>query len=261
MSAESRPHPRFLWTEQRVQALPLSLKRLLEYVWTGPDVNGAGVTVFEPGVWQSRIGEISLALETGLQMLDKAEHVVYDRQIGEVWPRRWFAFHKFASAPARSALSAGLKQIQSKAIRAAVLDAARLAGVSVDNLMENQRKQRVDLPTPTSTTTSTTTTTKPPPPQDWLDAADIEMSAVEVVEPIVNPSALRKKILERYESDGGPDKSVLAKVAARKSAAARLALTAAVDQPKASPDAARRHLAAFKTALRLKKEGGPSLPI
>lgn len=48
---------------------------------------------------------------------------------------------------------------------------------------------------------------------------------------------------------------------ARRRAAERQAQPPAPDLPKASPDAALRHLAACKTAIARKKEGGPSLPI
>ena len=249
MSAESRPHPRFLWTEQRVQSLPLSLKRLLEYVWTGPDVNGAGVTVFEPGVWQSRIGEIALAIETGLEMLDKAGHVLYDTTTGEVWPRRWFSFHKFATAPARSALNAGMRRIQSSLILAAVSEAAAHAGVSVDNFKVNVRKQRGNLPTPTSTPT-TTTTTSAKLPELWLEAVEVEIANEEKRRPVLSPDGFRKKVLERYWLEGGPGPGVLKQLEARKRAQERRAQPPTPEPATAAPEVVSAHMKGIKQLYR-----------
>jgi len=253
VSAESRPHPRFLWTEQRVQSLPLSLKRLLEYAWTGPDVNGAGVTVFEPGVWQARIGEISMALETGLQILDKAGHVVYDSATGEVWPRRWFAFHKFVSAPARSALDAGLRRIQSSLIRSAVVESACSFGVSVDNFKVNVRKQRGNLPTPTSTsttTTTTTTTTRDPPPL-WREAVEVEIEISEKLgKPVFNRDKYSEKVLETYKKDGGPGPGVLKQLEARKRAQERQAQPPTPEPARTAPEVASAHIEAIKLKYR-----------
>ncbi|MDP2196089.1 MAG: hypothetical protein Q8J72_08900 [Rhodocyclaceae bacterium] len=248
MSAESRPHPRFLWTEQRVQSLPLSLKRLLEYVWTGPDVNGAGVTVFEPGVWQSRIGEISFAIETGLEMLDKAGHVLYDTTTGEVWPRRWFSFHKFATAPAKSALNAGLRRIQSSLILAAVSEAAAHAGVSVDNFKVNVIKQRGNLPTPTPTPTTTTTTTLS---GLWLEAVEVEIENQRKLKGVVSEDGLRNSILKRYaDGNKGPGPGVLKQLEARKRAQERRAQPPTPEPARAAPEVVSAHMKGINLLYR-----------
>ncbi len=128
--AVSRPHPSFLWTDPRAQALPLSLKRTLEYCWTGPDVNGIGVTLFEPGVWQARIGEISAAIETCLRQLEAADQVIFDEETREVFVTRWFSFHKFPekSPAAKAAFRKGWGDLRSQKIR---IEVSRLASLTI----------------------------------------------------------------------------------------------------------------------------------
>lgn len=156
MRSESRPHPTHLWTDPRVQALPLSLKRLLDYCWTGPDVNGAGVSGVEPGVWQSRIGEIGAAVETGLELLEKAGFIAFDKKTLEVFVLDWFRFHKFNGKVAMAAYAKGLRETRSDVLRKTAAERYALSvktTKSVDNSTRFPKKQALNPSTATSTST------------------------------------------------------------------------------------------------------------
>lgn len=112
------------------------------------------MTRFEPGVWQARIGEISGALATCLEILEDRDLIVFDKETGEVWVKKWFSFHKFSSAAGRAAFDRGMKDLQSVKIRGLITDAARYAGVLVDKNQKSIKNQRQSLPTPTSTSTT-----------------------------------------------------------------------------------------------------------
>jgi hypothetical protein len=182
-------------------------------------------------------------------MLDKAGHVLYDTTTGEVWPRRWFSFHKFATAPARSALNAGMRRIQSSLILAAVSEAAAHAGVSVDNFKVNVRKQRGNLPTPTSTPT-TTTTTSAKLPELWLEAVEVEIANEEKRRPVLSPDGFRKKVLERYWLEGGPGPGVLKQLEARKRAQERRAQPPTPEPATAAPEVVSAHMKGIKQLYR-----------
>lgn len=169
MRALYRPHPTHLWIDQRIQALPLSQKRVLDYCWTGPDVNGIGVTKVEPLVWQARIGEIGVAIITCLEMLDSLGYVFFDKGKMEVFVLDWFRFHQFKTKPAQSAYAKGMRETDSETLKKVATERCRLAGhklksVDKSNDSLNNQSDNPPTPTPTSTSTSTSTSTKPPPP-------------------------------------------------------------------------------------------------
>ncbi|WP_153109341.1 hypothetical protein [Propionivibrio limicola] len=136
---------------------------MLEYLWTGPDVSGAGVTVIELGVFQARLGEISASVNNCLSFLEQADFVVCDKTTSEVFVLDWFRFHKFNSAVGQAAYAKGLRMIHSKKIRVIIEERFRLAGYKTEcpvyNLTKIQKKQRGKSPTPTPTLTPTPTTT------------------------------------------------------------------------------------------------------
>lgn len=158
---ESRPHPTHLWSDPRVQALPLSQKRMLDYCWTGPDTNGVGVTLVEPGVFQVRIGEIGASIENGLSFLEKAGFAIFDKGTMEVFVLDWFRFHKFSSPIGRSAYIKGMRETRSPMLRKIIEERFCLAGHkierSVDKSSRCETKQPHNSPTPTSISTTTTT--------------------------------------------------------------------------------------------------------
>lgn len=169
--ADSRPHPHILWTDPEVQALPLSQKRVLDYCWTGPDVNGAGITRVEPGVWQARVGEIGVAIMTCLQILEKMDLIVFDKKTSEVLVLGWYRFHKFDGPVGIRSFQSGIRQTESKMLRRIAEERFQLSGHKlpvkkiarpVDKLDDSQQNQQLCATTPTSTTTST----PPPPPEE-----------------------------------------------------------------------------------------------
>ena len=157
--AISRPHPCHLWTDQRVQALPLSQKRMLDYCWTGPDVNGAGVTAVEPGVFQARVGEIGASVENCLLFLQKADFIVFDTSTQEVFVLDWFRFHQFSSPAGRAAYAKGLHETRSSTLRTIIKERFRLSGheiVKIDKTVDNSDNppKNQELNPPASTPTS-----------------------------------------------------------------------------------------------------------
>jgi hypothetical protein len=88
-------------------------------------------------------------------------------------------------------------------------------------------------------------------PDGWLAAAALEIEiAAASPRGVRNPAGLKKKILARYEEQGGPDAEVLAEVERRRNAAKRLVAQDASRLPVASPEAATRGLARAKAALQ-----------
>lgn len=165
--ADSRPHPRFLWTSERVQSLPLSQKRMLDYLWTGPDVNGIGVTVIEPGVVQARVGELGSSVLTCLEMLQQQGFIVFDKKTMEAFVLDWFRVHTFLNNAGRGAYARGIIQTISEMLKIIAAERFVLCGHKlveiVDKSTKKLKKQRVNLPTPTSTSTSTSTSPPPNP--------------------------------------------------------------------------------------------------
>ena len=129
MRAETRPHPTHLWADRHVNQLPLSQKRMLDYAWTGPDVNGIGVTTVEPLVFQARVGELADSVENCLRFL--SGFVLYDEDTQEIFVLDWFRFHKFSSPAGKNAALKGLKECRSEKIKEEVKRRARLAGWDV----------------------------------------------------------------------------------------------------------------------------------
>ncbi len=130
MRSISRPHPTHLWTDPKIQALPLSLKRTLDYLWTGPDVNGIGVTLVEPGVFQARVGEISVSIDNCLKMLEAAGFIVFDKKTSEVLVLDWFRIHKFSNPAGKNAYSRGMRETSSEMIKTIAEERFRLSGHS-----------------------------------------------------------------------------------------------------------------------------------
>ncbi len=181
MRSESRPHPTHLWTDPRVQALPISQRRMLEYLWTGPDVNGIGVTVVEPGVFQARIGEIGASIDNCLSYLESSEFVTFDRKTREVLVLDWSRFHKFSGPVGKNAYAKGMRQTSSEMLKKIAQERFWLAGhgaakkpIAVDNSPLSPKNQAVNPPTttPTSTSTSIPTTATTITPSDTADTGD-----------------------------------------------------------------------------------------
>ena len=132
--AETRPHPANLWTAADVQRLPVIGRRTLDYAWTGPDVNPAGVTIFEPAVWSARIGEHHFSGETVIDMLVDNGFVIFDKETQEVFVNRWFSFHKFDGPVGKKALRRGIREVRSSSILTEILRLAALAGIDVNEI-------------------------------------------------------------------------------------------------------------------------------
>lgn len=116
-TAESRPHPTNLWTDVQLQRLPGDVRRMLDYLMTGPDVNAAGVTQIEDGVIAARIGFHQLTVDTTIQILANHGEVYVDWETREAWPVRWARFHKFEKAIAVKAFSKGMLDIKSSELK------------------------------------------------------------------------------------------------------------------------------------------------
>lgn len=115
--AETRPHPTNLWTDVQLQRLPGDVRRMLDYLMTGPDVNAAGVTQIEDGVIAARIGFHQLTVDTSIQILADHGEVYVDWETREAWPVRWARFHKFEKAIAVKAFHKGMLDIRSSELK------------------------------------------------------------------------------------------------------------------------------------------------
>lgn len=165
---ESAIHPSFLWKAADVQRLPLSLKRVLDYCYTGPDVNVAGITEVEEIVWQTRIGETGLAIISSLQILEERSFVLFEEGTCEVFPMRWFSFNKFNRGLIVSMLKRDVQNIQSEKIKQQVLKLIIANGIELEKVQsapktaledaENsgfEENQLLSSPTATATAKST----------------------------------------------------------------------------------------------------------
>lgn len=115
--AESRPHPTNLWTDPDLQRLPGDVRRMLDYLMTGPDVSAAGVTLVEDGVIAARIGFHHLTIDESINILATKGEVYVDWETREVWPVRWARFHKFEKQIAVAALEKAMREIKSSQIK------------------------------------------------------------------------------------------------------------------------------------------------
>lgn len=115
--AESRPHPTNLWTDPDLQRLPSDVRRMLDYLMTGPDVSAAGVTLVEDGVIAARIGFHQLTIDESINILAGKGEVYVDWETREVWPVRWARFHKFEKQIAVAALEKAMREIKSSQLK------------------------------------------------------------------------------------------------------------------------------------------------
>lgn len=142
-TAESRPHPTNLWTDVQLQRLPGDVRRMLDYLMTGPDVNAAGVTQIEDGVIAARIGFHQLTVDTTIQILANHGEVYVDWETREAWPVRWARFHKFEKAIAVKAFSKGMLDIKSSELKRLISGKIQLKqGASCQHQHQHQHQQR-----------------------------------------------------------------------------------------------------------------------
>lgn len=142
-TAESRPHPTNLWTDVQLQRLPGDVRRMLDYLMTGPDVNAAGVTQIEDGVIAARIGFHQLTVDTTIQILANHGEVYVDWETREAWPVRWARFHKFEKAIAVKAFSKGMLDIKSSELKRLISGKIQLKqGASRQQQHQHQHQQR-----------------------------------------------------------------------------------------------------------------------
>lgn len=142
-TAETRPHPTNLWTDVQLQRLPGDVRRMLDYLMTGPDVNAAGVTQIEDGVIAARIGFHQLTVDTTIQILANHGEVYVDWETREAWPVRWARFHKFEKAIAVKAFSKGMLDIKSSELKRLISGKIQLKqGASRQQQQQHQHQQR-----------------------------------------------------------------------------------------------------------------------
>ncbi len=140
-TAESRPHPTNLWTDAKLQKLPGDVRRLLDYLMTGPDVNAAGVTQIEENVIAARIVPHQLTVDTSIQILMDHGEAYVDWETREAWPVRWARFHKFEKPIAVKAFAKGMADTKSTELKRLISGKIKLKQ-STPEQQQHQHQQK-----------------------------------------------------------------------------------------------------------------------
>lgn len=107
----------------RCSSLVPDIKLILLSLWSSPYLSAAGAGIYPLREAAASLGFDPEALRGGIDALVSAGLVAYDDQTGEIFLLDWFRFHRFRDRRALDILEREIAKIESRHIRAVVLDA------------------------------------------------------------------------------------------------------------------------------------------